>query len=312
VAIQQRNRRDKLTRDVPPEDDYGVDYEEDAYDDGEYVDPDDLQGASEPARTSRRRSRQAEDESPRRSRRQADSGDERPRFRPAADSDSKRPNRRRATSAREEAEKPSRGRSAPSKSPLGKGGFSGYKEAARKSSSGYDQFSVEEGVRKRKLIKFLQPEPITHFYQHWVPAGNGKNRPYVCLGESCPLCADGDRAKPVLLWNVVDMATGTVQVWVMSKDPAKKVEERYDEAEESGKTIDDFNTYYAVSKSKQANNFTAYKVDLVKRRDVEEDWDIAPLEKDEIEDLLEEAYDDSIVYIPSLSDLQAVADALED
>lgn len=295
----------RLARDTkPPEDDYGYD-DDDAYDDEEpeeEVRPSRRSRREEPEeRPSRRRAvaRDEEEERPsrRRPRGSESDGDDRPRFRKASD--------------RDRDEKPAKGRSERPEGVVGKG-MSAYKAESAKRASGFRTLDVPEGGRKRKLIKFLQAEPIASFYQHWVLQANGKRRPYTCLGDTCPLCGVGDRPKPCLLWNVVDLDDGLVKVWQMSKDPAKKVEERYDEAAEDGRKLDDPNYYYAVSKKKGDNSFISYKVDVVKERDVEEDFKLEPLDEDELDDLLEEAYDDSIVYIPSVRDLQAVAEDLED
>lgn len=291
----------RLIRDEVTEDDFD-DYEADELDDEPCEEVPPRRAARDVERPSRRRVSREEPEEERPSR---------PRFRKAAESDEKPARGHRVRSADDSDSKPTRARSAPSRDVLGHG-FSSYKAEAAKRSIGYKQLEIKEGG-KRKLIKFLQAEPITHYYEHWVPQANGKKRPYVCLGDVCALCGIGDRSKPVLLWNVVDMDDGQVKVWKLSKDPAKKVEERFDEAVESKRTLDDFNLYYAVSKKKGDNNFTAYKVDVIKYRDVEEDFpNIEPLDEEELDVLLEEAYDDSIVYIPSVADLQKVAEELSD
>lgn len=291
------------------------DYDEDPFDEDEETEEEEEPARRVARRQSARRDEVVEDRpSRRRVSREEPEEDERPRrgFRKAAESDEKPARGRRVRSIAEDDSKPSRGRSAPARDVLGHG-FSSYKTEAAKRSIGYKRLEVPEGGRKRKLIKFLEAEPITHYYEHWVPTENGKKRPYVCLGDVCALCGRGDRAKPVILWNIVDLDDGLVKVWVMSKDPAKKVEERYDEAAEAGKTLDDFNVYYAVSKKKGDNNFTSYKVDVVKRRDIEEDFPkLEPLDEDEINELELEEYDDSIVYIPSVADLQKVAEELDD
>lgn len=330
----------RLARDAAPDDfdDYADDefVDEDSDDDNEYYETrkgrvltrskatgeeswdDDDAPEEEPARRVARKQptrRNAAEERPSRRSvsREEPEEEERPRrgFRKASESDEKPSRSRRVRSSEDEPKKPSRGRTAPARDILGHG-FSSYKAEAAKRSVGYKSLDVPEGGRKRKLIKFLEAEPVAHFYEHWVPTENGKKRPYVCLGDVCALCGIGDRSKPVLMYNVVDMDDGLVKVWKMSKDPAKRVEERFDEALEAKKDLADFNTYYAVSKKKGENNFTAYKVDVIKRRDVEEDFELEPLGESELEELLEEVYDDSIVYIPSVADLQKVAEDIRD
>src|SRR3984957_8257737 len=182
-----------------------VDYDD--YDDEDEVD-DEEEDEVEERPTRRRSNRTPEPETRRRRTSRAEPEEkERPRFRKASDRD----------------EKPSRERPKRPEGVIGKV-MSAYKAEAAKRSSGYRTLDVPEGGRKRKLIKFLEPEPFANIYQHWVLQANGKRRPFVCLGEDCPLCGVGDVAKPMLLWNVVDMEDGLVKVWQMSKDPSKRVE----------------------------------------------------------------------------------------
>lgn len=304
----------RLAREAPidPEDDYVTD-EYDERDD-EYVDKDDLKGASEPRRGRSSDRGSSQRRTPRRDNSVDDSDEprrERPRFRRADESGSSKPqgrhNSSRDRSRGDDDDRGSRKRSEGDRSVIGHG-FGSYKEAAAKRKSGFARLEVPEGGKKRKLIKILESEPFAHYYVHWI-----EKRPYTCLGDECALCSIGDISKPVMLYNVVDIDEGLVKVWNLSKDPAKALEERYDQAKEDGKTIDDPNLYFAVSKKQDQNTkITHYKVDVIKARDVEEDFGFEPLDDEELDDYMDELYDDSVVFVSSAADLQRVADDLTD
>jgi hypothetical protein len=43
------------------------------------------------------------------------------------------------------------------------------------------------------------PEPFARVFRHWIG-----ERPYVCLGDNCPLCGVGDEAKAVMFFDATD------------------------------------------------------------------------------------------------------------
>lgn len=64
--------------------------------------------------------------------------------------------------------------------------------------------------------------------------------------------------------------------------------------------------YWAISRSgKGPTSQTNHQ--MIRDRDLEEEWNITPLSADELDSLKEQAYDASIVPIPSRNTLQGVA-----
>lgn len=179
-----------------------------------------------------------------------------------------------------------------------------YKEKVAASSLKYRRFDVKEGTEYP--IAFLEPEPFAHFFRHWL-----NKRPYTCLGDTCPLCDAGDRAKPVLMFNIYDFTDDHVKVWEMTRDPAKKVEKRYDALDKKGKKLNSPNVCFVVSKEKGSNNVIAYDVVQLPVDDFD-DYGVQPLSRDELADLDSKLYDDTIVYVSSLSDLQDAVEKIED
>lgn len=249
----------------------------DGYPDGDDTRDEDL--APEEPRTSRRRSsREDSDDTPRR---------------PAVQ-------RRTMRDA-----KPSGKASGGNRAAVGKG-FAAYKKVTRERSQDFNRLEVDDTPQ---LIKFAEPEPFAFFYRHWVQTDAGK-RPYVCLGDECPLCDVGDEAKPVMMFNVITVADASLRVWEASKDPARQIQKRYDDAASS--PLDREDLYFAVSKEKKKNNFFEFTVEKVKARDLEEDYDTEPLTAEEIDEATKKLFDDTVVRVPTKADLREVVKSLED
>jgi hypothetical protein len=188
---------------------------------------------------------------------------------------------------------------------VGAGGWAAYKAAKAERSEKYPRFEVEK--TGRKLFKFAEAEPFAFIYRHWVD-----RRPYTCIGEECPLCEAGDRAKPVVFYNVIDVEDATVKVWEMTADPTRKVQTQYDELADLGKTLDDPGFYFVASKAQKDRSSWEYTVVRVKSRDLEEDYRTSPLDDAELAAALEHLYDDSIIWVSSSDDLREAVEKLED
>lgn len=178
-----------------------------------------------------------------------------------------------------------------------------YKQKVAESTLRYRRYVVKG--KKEQPFAFLEPEPFANFFRHWV----GK-RPYTCLGDICPLCDAGDRSKPVLMYNIYDFDDDQVKVWELSKEPAKKVEKRYDALEAKGKFLNSPGVFFTVSKDQTGDNGGSYVYDvqLLSPEDMEY-LEIEPLSKSEVRDL--KLYDDSIVYVNKVSELEEAIDKLE-
>lgn len=188
---------------------------------------------------------------------------------------------------------------------IGKGGWAGYKAAKAERTEKYPRFEVDK--TGRKIFRFAEAEPFAFIYRHWVD-----KRPYTCPGESCPLCEAGDRAKPVVFYNVIDLADSTMKVWEMSSDPTRRVQAHYDELAELEKTLDDPGFYFVVSKQQKDRSAWEYTVVRVKTRDLDEDYRVEPLTDAEIAAAMENLHDDSIIWVSSREDLISAVEKLED
>ena len=188
---------------------------------------------------------------------------------------------------------------------VGTGGWAAYKKVKADRSEKYPRFEVDK--TGRKLFKFAEPEPFAFIYRHWVD-----RRPYTCIGEDCPLCEAGDRAKPVVFYNVIDLEDGEVKVWEMTSDPTRRVQAHYDELAELEKALDDPGFYFVVSKAQKDRSSWEYTVGRIKARDLEEDYRVEPLDEGELAAALEKLFNDSIIYVSSKDDLREAVEKLED
>lgn len=166
-------------------------------------------------------------------------------------------------------------------------------------------FKVPEGGEEI-LLMFLQDKPFASFYQHWVKTEQGR-RAYTCLGKGCPLCDRGDRPKPQDWFNVIEMGDeAALKVWYCSADPAKAIKARADNKRTS--PINKDGLYWAASKKQASNGFNEYTVDPVKEEELQPDWGVVPLTKEQITAFEAKAYGPDRVNVPTKADLQEVAD----
>ena len=175
------------------------------------------------------------------------------------------------------------------RSAVGTTGWAGYKKAKAERSEKYPRLEVDK--TSGKILKFAEPEPFAFIYRHWVA-----KRPYTCVNDPenevlCPLCDAGDRAKPVVFYNVIDLEDSTLKVWEMTADPTRKVQKHYDllAEMEPPRTLDDPGYYFAVSKEQKDRSAWEYTVDRMKARDLQEDYSTEPLGDDEFDEAMKKA-----------------------
>lgn len=188
---------------------------------------------------------------------------------------------------------------------VGTGGWAAYKKVKADRSEKYPRFEVDK--TGRKIFRFAEAEPFAFIYRHWVD-----KRPFTCIGDECPLCEAGDRPKPVVFYNVIDLEEAKMMVWEMSADPTRKVQNHYDELADLEKTLDDPGFYFVVSKAQKDRSSWEYTVVRVKTRDLEEDYRTEPLDADEIAAAMEHLYDESIIWVSSKDDLREAVEKLKD
>lgn len=250
-------------------------------------------------------SRRARDEDapvePPRSRRSRydDDEDEAPRSRSRSREDSIRSE----TSRSEDAKSTAIGR--------GRDGLRRHQET-HKASGFPDRFKVDDD---KVIVKLLDDDFFVTYYQHWLNDSPVKQKSFVCLGDDCPLCAIGDRPSFYALINVLDLSNPRkpeVKVWYASADPAEQIAVKLEDLEDRDKTATDSDVYMVVSKKKQKNNFFAYTVELVKARDLDEDYGITPLDARELSDYADEKFDEEIIRITPRKELRQIAEDLDD
>ena len=249
---------------------------------------------------------------------------------PAADSDGDRDeqprrkkeepaSRRRGGSGREKAGTTSGGR-----------GWASHKANQARTRRGFgdnpDEFKVAE-EDTTYLVKMLEDEPFWSYCEHFLNEIAEGKRSFTCGGDECPLCDYGDNPRTYTLFNVAawdpDGSDGDGQwvqkFWRATPDPAGKIEAR---AEELGggrnpKSLGDDDIYLAVSKSKTGKrkggrSFNEFQVDVVKERDLEEDYDAVPLAGEDWEEFADSMFTESVVTEASLKDLRDAVEAIDD
>jgi hypothetical protein len=195
---------------------------------------------------------------------------------------------------------------------VGTGGWADYKKKSAERSTRYATLEVPEDTQV--AVKFAEAEPFAFYFRHWPKGG----RADVCIADAdndveCPLCGVGDKPKPVVMYNVIDVGKNLLVVWEMSSEPTRKVQKHYDQLAARDRSLADEDLYFIVSKAKKTNGFFEYEVQRVRAADLQEEAGIDPLSPEEIEDATKKGlFTDEIVYVRSRADLQEVADGLED
>jgi hypothetical protein len=303
-SLNRRSRRDE------PEDE--------AYDErDEYKDDD---ADEEPPRGRRGRSRRSEDEDEaprgrRSSRRDEDEDDEPPRGRRSSrrgrddDDDEERTPRstRRRGRDDDDADDEPKGRSRNT----GKG-WGAYKSKRSETSDFVKNYQLPED--QEEIVKVLDEEPFLVINEHWLddlPKGHKKS--HVCLGEGCPACNAGDKAKTYVYFNVADLRdpdNPVVAPWKISPMTAD-VLENYAKSERT-KPLNRDDLYFSIQKTGGGKKGrVTVNVHPVKARDLKEDWDIEPLSSKEVGEFVLFTEDDVVEYT-SKSKLRELVNLLDD
>lgn len=181
----------------------------------------------------------------------------------------------------------------------------GNVDTTKQADSPYAQrLKVEE---KPVIVKFLEDEPYTSYRQHWVERQGQKS--FTCLADihpqGCPLCDAGHRPSARFAFNVA----------LMSED-GETVVRSYEVGPRAIDGLKNFHQdprqgplpkhYWAISRSgKGPTSQTNHQ--MVRDRDLEEEWNITPLTESDLESIKGQAYDASIVPIPNRKTLVDIA-----
>lgn len=178
-------------------------------------------------------------------------------------------------------------------------GWEGYRRTKANAPSKWTKlYKVPD---EEALILFLEDGPYASFLQHWcdwVP--KGQKQSYICLQDDCPL-------------DEVDTPTARIRFNILDLRGDTPVHTTY----ECGQTITDTLSDYAKDKGLAGQYFgirmvgektKRTQIRPVKARDLEEDWDMQPLTKDQIAKFDTKLWDDSSLERNTRKELQEVAD----
>jgi hypothetical protein len=186
---------------------------------------------------------------------------------------------------------------------VGGKGWGSYEKTKSATSSFPENFKV---TGESVVVKILDDEPFLVFLQHWIER-KGK-RSWTCLENRCPLCDDaGDKPSQQVCFNVVDFTDPDdpqVKIWQFGPMVADILKNYSKDKKTSPINRDDL--YFSVRKESK-NNKTNYYITPVKERDLLDDWDIDPLEEEDLEEFDGKAYDEDVLQVNTRSELKQVA-----
>lgn len=261
----------------------------------------------EPPARGRGRRDEADDEPPRRGRgRSRDDEEDKPRGRGRSrddEDDAPRGGRGRGRSRDDEEDDGPRR--------VARSGFAGYKQTRAETSSFADDFKLDD---TETLVKFLDDEPFAAYGEHalFQELREGQ-RVWPCLQpeDDCPICDTGHEARAVALWNIVVMPEeGKPQVKVLKAGPKL---EKIIEKKAALRTGPMSKEYYSLSQTPGKNDGPVeYAVEVIRERDLEEEWKEDPFSDDELAVFDEKKYDAKFVKFPKKSEAKDVARKLRD
>lgn len=157
------------------------------------------------------------------------------------------------------------------------------------------------------LVKFLEDEPYANYRQHWVERSGQKS--FTCIkdmhAKGCPLCAAGNRPSARFAFNVVELAEDgehTVRSYEVGPRDIDALKNLHNNPKQGPLT----KHYWAISRTgKGATSQRMHQ--MVRERDLDEEWEIEPLTDAQLDDFMKQKYDSGIVPIPSFKTLSEIA-----
>jgi hypothetical protein len=192
----------------------------------------------------------------------------------------------------------------PERSSLIQKGWGAAKKAMSESSNLTNDFRFGD---EPTLVKFLSNEPFT-FKQHFLEKKSGK-KSYVCIGKDCPLCRNlGDTPSNKFAFPIVNLdAEGYPTQLLVAGPRLCGMLEKLDADKRQGPLE---KNYYTLARSGKGSS-TSYSVQLVKARDLAEDFD---LDHEDVEEFLTtvKAVGPEAIYVNSKQELLDIAHDLSD
>lgn len=180
----------------------------------------------------------------------------------------------------------------------------GNAEQTKQADSQYAQrLKIEE---QPLIVKFLEDEPYASYRQHWVERSGQKS--FTCLSnihpQGCPLCDAGHRASARFSFNVALLVDG--EAVLKSYDVGPRVIDSLKNFHQDPRQGPLSKHYWAISRSgKGPTSQTNHQ--LIRERDLTEDWSTSPLSDEQIASLKEQCYTESIIPIPNRKTLSDIA-----
>lgn len=181
----------------------------------------------------------------------------------------------------------------------------GNVDSVKQADSPYAQrLKIDE---KPVIVKFLEDDPYSSFRMHWVERQGQKS--FTCIADmheqGCPLCDAGHRPNPRFAFNVALLNEDGDAV-VRSYEVGPRVIDSLKIFHMDPRQGPLSKHYWAISRSgKGPTSQTNHQ--MIRDRDLEEEWSITPLDEGVIASLKSQAYDESIVPIPSRKTLVSIA-----
>lgn len=189
-------------------------------------------------------------------------------------------------------------------------GWDGQRAAATRTGSFTDSIiDLKKSGDDGAVIVFLEDEPFASYNEHWLE-GKGKQRSYVCIGESCPLCKHLSDANltQVTMFNIGVVTTNKPINMILRG--RKRLSEAVARANNSPKGPLT-NGYWHIRQTGVKQN-TNFEISHVKERDLGEDFGLDPITDDEFDRLEEKKFTRKVLRVPKRSELmQVVEDYLD-
>lgn len=154
------------------------------------------------------------------------------------------------------------------------GGWKAHKRHKAETSSYPNRLTLSEDP---VLVMFLEDEPLVSYRQHWVEREGKKS--FVCIKSAktdCPLCNTGDKPKIQNVFNVVRVDGGAPTNLILTAGVRLS-----DYLENKCQRTPLSRGYFSLSRIGKGGR-TNFDVDRVKERDLEEDWEVEPLDDETI------------------------------
>jgi hypothetical protein len=157
------------------------------------------------------------------------------------------------------------------------------------------------------IIKFLEDDPFASYRQHWVERQGQKS--FVCIADmderGCPLCEVGNRPSTRFSFNVALLSYDdepTIKAYEVGPRVIDQLKNFHTDPRQGPLS----KNYWAVSRTGKGSS-SATNHQMVKERDLNEEWSVAPLSERDLVAIQKKCYTPDIISVPKYKTLQDVA-----